>query len=250
MLCHGELFRLRPAPRYLTSYYLMIAAGGPVGGVFVALIAPTLFSSYVEWKLGIVGGFVLAGVITFALAGRPSAGGSPHGGRNSSGTLRLGGHRGGAGGAGRNRATDARRRIVDAADPGTSPQFLRRAGRGRRTMRNVRPSTPHVLFHGLTNHGMQLVNRRPAANAHRLLHPRERNRPGVALLRPAGRRFASALSAREPEPWPFIFAGRGRRCASTKSIPRCRGWPKNTSPIWPTPATVERRSSWCWEMPD
>ena len=28
MLCHGELVRLRPAPRYLTSFYLMISAGG------------------------------------------------------------------------------------------------------------------------------------------------------------------------------------------------------------------------------
>ncbi len=28
MLCHGELVRLRPHPKYLTSFYLMIAAGG------------------------------------------------------------------------------------------------------------------------------------------------------------------------------------------------------------------------------
>ena len=32
MLCHGELFRLRPHPHYLTGYYLMISAGGGLGG--------------------------------------------------------------------------------------------------------------------------------------------------------------------------------------------------------------------------
>ena len=31
MLCHGELVRLKPHPRYLTMFYLLIAAGG-VGG--------------------------------------------------------------------------------------------------------------------------------------------------------------------------------------------------------------------------
>jgi hypothetical protein len=28
MFCHGELYRLRPAPRHLTTFYLMIASGG------------------------------------------------------------------------------------------------------------------------------------------------------------------------------------------------------------------------------
>ncbi len=41
MLCHGELFRLRPHPCYLTGYYLMIAAGGALGGVAVSLIRRT-----------------------------------------------------------------------------------------------------------------------------------------------------------------------------------------------------------------
>lgn len=51
MLCHGELYRQRPDPRYLTSYYLMIALGGALGGVFVTFIAPQLFSTYYEWEL-------------------------------------------------------------------------------------------------------------------------------------------------------------------------------------------------------
>src|SRR5208282_718268 len=33
MVCHGELYRLRPDPTHLTGYYLMIAAGGALGGL-------------------------------------------------------------------------------------------------------------------------------------------------------------------------------------------------------------------------
>ncbi|HVE40180.1 MAG TPA: fused MFS/spermidine synthase [Planctomycetota bacterium] len=53
MLCHGEVARLKPGTRHLTSYYLSLAAGGALGGVFVNLAAPRLFSSFLEWKLGI-----------------------------------------------------------------------------------------------------------------------------------------------------------------------------------------------------
>jgi hypothetical protein len=54
IVCHGELFRLRPDPRYLTSYYLMIAAGGAAGGVFVAVVAPLIFKTYRELHVGIL----------------------------------------------------------------------------------------------------------------------------------------------------------------------------------------------------
>lgn len=53
LLCHGEVARRRPEPRYLTSFYLMIAAGGALGGVAVALVAPRAFATIVEWKLTI-----------------------------------------------------------------------------------------------------------------------------------------------------------------------------------------------------
>lgn len=52
MLCHGELARLKPGPRDLTSYYLSLSAGGALGGAFVNLAAPALFATFFEWKLG------------------------------------------------------------------------------------------------------------------------------------------------------------------------------------------------------
>jgi spermidine synthase len=48
MVCHGELVQLRPPVRRLTSFYLAMAAGGALGGAFVALAAPLLFHSLVE----------------------------------------------------------------------------------------------------------------------------------------------------------------------------------------------------------
>jgi spermidine synthase len=54
MVCHGELYRLRPPARYLTRYYLMIAAGGAIGGAFVAIIAPLIFNAYRELHVGIL----------------------------------------------------------------------------------------------------------------------------------------------------------------------------------------------------
>lgn len=54
MVCHGELYRLKPHPRYLTFYYLMIAAGGALGGFLVAVVAPLIFSTYLELHWGIL----------------------------------------------------------------------------------------------------------------------------------------------------------------------------------------------------
>ncbi|MEW5718149.1 MAG: fused MFS/spermidine synthase [Chloroflexota bacterium] len=55
MICHGELARLKPHPRYLTSFYLMISLGGALGGIAINLIAPYLFKSYWELPLGLIG---------------------------------------------------------------------------------------------------------------------------------------------------------------------------------------------------
>jgi hypothetical protein len=63
MVCHGELARIKPAAKYLTSFYLMISAGGALGGLFVSLLAPVLFSTYFEWKIGLVVGGIIAAVV-------------------------------------------------------------------------------------------------------------------------------------------------------------------------------------------
>ncbi|MRR51310.1 MAG: hypothetical protein EG825_10410 [Rhodocyclaceae bacterium] len=48
MFCHGELARLRPSPKHLTSFYLSISAGGVLGGLAVGIGAPYLFGGYYE----------------------------------------------------------------------------------------------------------------------------------------------------------------------------------------------------------
>ena len=51
---HGELVRLRPGSRQLTAFYLMVSIGGALGGVFVALIAPAIFTGYWEYHVVLV----------------------------------------------------------------------------------------------------------------------------------------------------------------------------------------------------
>jgi hypothetical protein len=61
MVCHCEVYRLKPEPVHLTQFYLMLAAGGALGGLFVAVLAPVLFSDYYElhWGLLLCGGLFL-----------------------------------------------------------------------------------------------------------------------------------------------------------------------------------------------
>lgn len=65
MLSHGELVKLKPAPKYLTTYYLLLSAGGALGGLFVALISPSLFVRPYELHLSIVGCFAVAMLALF-----------------------------------------------------------------------------------------------------------------------------------------------------------------------------------------
>ncbi len=54
-MCHGELVRLKPGTDRLTTFYLMVSAGGALGGLFGALLAPWLFRGYWELQLSIWG---------------------------------------------------------------------------------------------------------------------------------------------------------------------------------------------------
>ena len=53
-ILHGELYRLRPASDSLTTFYLSMAGGGALGGLFVGIAAPFLFEGYTEFGLGLV----------------------------------------------------------------------------------------------------------------------------------------------------------------------------------------------------
>lgn len=70
MVCHGELYRLRPAPRHLTGYYLWISAGGALGGLIVAVIAPLVFNRYLELQLGLWALSYLLAVVCFRSQGK------------------------------------------------------------------------------------------------------------------------------------------------------------------------------------
>ncbi len=61
MVCHGELVRMRPSARYLTSFYVSVSLGGALGGLFVGLLAPNLFNAYYEFPIGLGLFAVLAG---------------------------------------------------------------------------------------------------------------------------------------------------------------------------------------------
>jgi hypothetical protein len=51
MACHGELARSRPPAAGLTHFYLCVAIGGALGGLFNAIVAPQIFKSVLELPL-------------------------------------------------------------------------------------------------------------------------------------------------------------------------------------------------------
>jgi hypothetical protein len=65
MVCHGELVRLRPAPQRLTEFYLLLSAGGALGGTIAGLVAPQLFKTFLEWNIGMLAAYALATAVLF-----------------------------------------------------------------------------------------------------------------------------------------------------------------------------------------
>src|SRR5262249_19369922 len=51
LVCHGELYRRRPATPWLTEFYLWTALGGVCGGLFAALLAPNIFTGTWEYQI-------------------------------------------------------------------------------------------------------------------------------------------------------------------------------------------------------
>ncbi len=62
MFCHGELYRVRPAARHLTAFYLTISAGGALGGLLIAVVAPLAFNAHYELGLSLIALALLAAV--------------------------------------------------------------------------------------------------------------------------------------------------------------------------------------------
>ena len=54
MFCHGELARLKPAPRYLTRFYLMVSLGGAIGAALVGIVAPVVLPAHFELALALI----------------------------------------------------------------------------------------------------------------------------------------------------------------------------------------------------
>ncbi len=48
LLCHGEVARIKPKPKFLTQYYALLSAGGAIGGVIVAIVCPLLLNTFAE----------------------------------------------------------------------------------------------------------------------------------------------------------------------------------------------------------
>ncbi len=59
MACHGELARIRPHPKYLTLFFMLVSAGGALGGFFVAIVATQYFLGYWEYHIGLAASILL-----------------------------------------------------------------------------------------------------------------------------------------------------------------------------------------------
>jgi spermidine synthase len=66
MFCHGELARVKPDPKYLTRFYLMMSVGGALGAVLVAIVAPLALEGYFELNIALA---ALALLLVMRLSG-------------------------------------------------------------------------------------------------------------------------------------------------------------------------------------
>jgi hypothetical protein len=147
MVCHGELHRLRPPVTRHTAFYLMIAAGGALGGAFVALVAPRLFATNGE----VVATLCLIGLCLAFIHGRERTT-IAAGGRRWSVWPMIG------------VATAALAAVTVVQSREAAEGILARSRNFHGTLRveDVCPDDPelhgHRLMHGTINHGAQFVD--------------------------------------------------------------------------------------------
>jgi hypothetical protein len=65
MFCHGELAARKPAPRYLTNFYLMISVGGALGGVLIGILVPKMLAGPFELALSVIASALLLFAVNF-----------------------------------------------------------------------------------------------------------------------------------------------------------------------------------------
>ena len=70
LLCHGELYRRRPATAHLTEFYLWTSLGGALGGMFAAIVAPHLFTQVYEYPILITAALLALPKVSEGGAGR------------------------------------------------------------------------------------------------------------------------------------------------------------------------------------
>jgi hypothetical protein len=64
MVCHAELYRMRPHPAHLASFYLMVSIGGALGGVVINFVVPYVFKGLWELPLGLTLCWLLFLIVT------------------------------------------------------------------------------------------------------------------------------------------------------------------------------------------
>ena len=221
MVCHGELARLKPDPRHLTSFYMMISLGGTLGGVFVAIIAPHVFHTYFELPLSMVACSALAAIVLWI---------SPH---KWQGKIRV-----------------APVRIAMLAftvglaihlgyEKHLSDQRFRLSVRNFYGVLRVRDipedeqnTAVRRLIHGTINHGTQLLDAALSRRTHQLLRP---------LLRHGPRAWVTCRSA-APSAWPSSDWAPGSPPVSAAPA-TCFAFTKSIRWRFPSPAPGSRFSA-------
>ncbi|PYP81051.1 MAG: hypothetical protein DMD35_03185 [Gemmatimonadetes bacterium] len=66
LFLHSELYRRRPAPEHLTSFYLHVAAGGALGSVLVGIVAPLVLPGEYDLAIGLLLTAALGLVVAWA----------------------------------------------------------------------------------------------------------------------------------------------------------------------------------------
>jgi hypothetical protein len=61
IICHRQLYESRPDAQYLTEFYMLMSLGGVLGGLFVSLLAPLMFSSVAEYPILLIIGIAAYG---------------------------------------------------------------------------------------------------------------------------------------------------------------------------------------------